>query len=262
MAHVAEFSRWKRYLWPVHRHELPKLIPMLLMFFFVSLNYNILRTLKDTFIITAKSSGAEVIPFVKVWAMFPGALLMTFLYTRLSRKYRLETVFYLLTLFFLVYFFLFTFVLYPARDYLHPHEFADQLTLILPKGCKGLIAMIHYWSFTLFYVMSELWGTMILFVLLWGFTNQITSVPEAKRFYGIFGIGSNCSGILAGQISSFFCRSDVACYAPFGSTIWEQTVFFLVSVILLSGGITLFLFRWLHVRILPNEEKLRRRKTG
>ena len=65
------FSQWRRYLWPVHRYELKKLIPMLLIFFFISFDYNVLRTLKDSLLITAKSSGAEVIPFVKVWAMFP-----------------------------------------------------------------------------------------------------------------------------------------------------------------------------------------------
>ena len=79
---LPKFSRWRNALWPVHRFELKKLLPMLLIFFLISFDYNVLRIVKDTLVITAKSSGAEVIPFIKVWVMFPGAILMTFLFTR------------------------------------------------------------------------------------------------------------------------------------------------------------------------------------
>ncbi len=76
-----EFSRWRSFIWPVHHFELKKLLPMLLIFFLVSFDYNILRTLKDTLVVTAKGSGAEVIPFIKVWGMFPGAIIMTYLFS-------------------------------------------------------------------------------------------------------------------------------------------------------------------------------------
>src|SRR6476659_6689227 len=133
------FSQWRRYLWPVHHYELKKLIPMLLIFFFISFDYNILRTLKDSLLITAKSSGAEVIPFVKVWAMFPGAILMTILFTWLSNRLPRETVFYIIISIFLVYFTVFTFILYPIRDLIHPHAYADYLEKALPKGYMGLV---------------------------------------------------------------------------------------------------------------------------
>ncbi len=147
---VDEFRGWRRYLWPVHSHEIPRLIPLALIFFFVALNYNILRTIKDTLLITAKGSGAEVIPFVKVWAMLPGAVGMTLLYTLLARKMSRERLFYLIVSMFLIYFFLFAFVLYPYRDNLHPHQLADKIEAILPTGCKGLVSMFRYWTFTLF----------------------------------------------------------------------------------------------------------------
>ena len=114
----AEFSKWRGYLWPVHNYELKKLIPMLLIFFLITLDYNILRTLKDTVVVTAKSSGAEVIPFIKVWVMFPCAVLMTIIFTRLSNRFSRENVFYIMMGSFLSYFALFIFVLHPARDFL------------------------------------------------------------------------------------------------------------------------------------------------
>jgi AAA family ATP:ADP antiporter len=248
-----EFSPWRSYLWPVHRHELKKLIPMLLIFFFISFDYNVLRTLKDSLLITAKSSGAEVIPFVKVWAMFPGAILMTLLFTWLSNRFPRETVFYIIMSIFLSYFLIFTFVLYPIRDFIHPHATADVLETSLPIGFKGFIAMFRYWTFTLFYVMSELWGNIVLFVLFWGFANQVTKLSEAKRFYGLFGVGANFSGIFAGQASVYCCTyTRSGGVFPIGEDAWHQCLVMLVSLILLAGLFALGLFRWMNTNVLTD----------
>lgn len=249
------FSQWRRYLWPVHTYELKKLIPMLLIFFLISFDYNVLRTLKDSLLITAKSSGAEVIPFVKVWALFPGAVFMTILFTWLSNRLSRDRVFYIIISIFLSYFAIFTFILYPIRDSIHPHAFADHLTNVLPPGLKGLIAMFRYWTFTLFYVMSELWSSTVLSVLFWGFANQVTKISEAKRFYGLFGVGANFSGIFAGQASVFCCNyTRHGAELPFGEDPWHQSLIMMVSLVLLAGIVTLFLYRWFSRHVL--NEKL------
>lgn len=246
------FSGWRAFLWPVHNHELKKLIPMLLIFFLLSFDYNVLRTLKDTLVITAESSGAEVIPFIKVWVMFPGSILLTYLFTRLSNNLQRETVFYVLLSIFLVYFFVFTFILYPARDVLHPNATADALQAALPLGFKGLIAMFRNWTFTLFYVMAELWGNIILFVLFWGFANQVTRINEAKRFYGLFGIGANFSGIIAGQVSVMLCSNSFNPNLPFGEDAWGQSLVMLTLLVLLAGLVSIAVFRWINVSVLTD----------
>lgn len=249
-----EFKRWRGYLWPVHNYELKKLIPMLLIFFFISFDYNVLRTLKDSMLITAKSSGAEVIPFIKVWGVFPGAVLMTLFFAWLSNRKSFDQVFMIMISIFLVYFAIFTFVLYPIRDFIHPHEFAERLQVLLPAGFKGLIAMIRYWSFSLFYVMSELWSSAILSMLFWGFANQVTKIGEAKRFYGLFGVAANFSGIFAGQISVFCCNfTKKGGVFPIGEDAWHQSLVMMISLILLAGVITLFLFRWMQVHVLTDK---------
>lgn len=249
----ASFSGWRSYIWPVHNNELKKLLPMLLMFFFISLDYNILRTMKDTLVVTAASSGAEVIPFIKVWVMFPMAVVLTFVYTRLSNRFSQDKVFYLMFGGFLSFFFVFTFILYPLRGVLHPEKFADSLQTVLPVGAKGLVAMIRNWTFTLFYVMSELWGNIVLFVLFWGFANQVTRVSEAKRFYGLFGIGANFSGVVAGQLSIFCSRGDYNPNLPFGEDAWHQTMIMLLSLVLVVGLITIWLYRWMQKTVLVDE---------
>lgn len=246
------FSRWRNALWPVHRYELKKLIPMLVIFFLISFDYNVLRILKDTLVVTAKSSGAEVIPFIKVWVMFPGALLMTYIFTRLSNRIQREKVFYVMLAIFLGYFLIFTTILYPARDYLHPHASADALEATLPLGFKGMITMYRNWTFTSFYVMSELWSNIILSLLFWGFANQVTRLGEAKRFYGLFGIGANLSGVAAGEASVWLSRKPFNPTLPFGADAWEQSMMMLIGLVLLAGFISLIVFRWLNTSVLTD----------
>lgn len=248
----SSFGRWRNALWPVHRYELKKLIPLLVIFFLISFDYNVLRTMKDALVVTAKSSGAEVIPFIKVWVMFPGAILFTYLFTRLSNRFSRETVIYAILGLFLGYFFIFTFFMYPIRDQLHANALADYLQSVLPVGFKGFIAMVRYWSFTSFYAMSELWSNIILFLLFWGFANQITKVSEAKRFYGLFGIGANFSGVAAGAASIYCCGKEFNPNLPFGSDAWEQSMMILISLVLLSGFLAIALFRWVNVKVLTD----------
>lgn len=250
---LPEFSPWRACLWPVYRHECKKLIPMLLIFFFITFDYNVLRTLKDSVLITAKHSGAEVIPFAKVWGVFPGAVLLTLFYTWLSNRMSRENVCYVITSLFLTYFFLFTFILYPIRDSLHPHESANALEKILPSGFKGLIALYRYWTFTLFYVASELWSSTVFAVLFWGFANQITKISEAKRFYGLMGVGINLSGICAGLISVYCCTHMSTMQVTFGEDTWHQSLIFLVSLVLISGVVALLLFRWMNRVVLTDK---------
>jgi len=195
-----------------------------------------------------------VIPFVKVWAMFPGAVIMTVLFAWLSNRFKRETVFYVIIAIFLSYFSIFTFILYPLRDYIHPNDLADRLQNYLPLGFQGLVAMFRYWTFTLFYVMSELWGSTVLFVLFWGFANQITKITEAKRFYGLFGVGANLSGVFAGQISVQCCNfTRNGGSLPIGTDSWHYSLILMVSLILASGCLALAIFRWMNVKVLTDK---------
>lgn len=241
-----EFGRVRSIFWPVHRHEQKKLLPMLLMAFFISFGYNILRTAKDALVVTAKGSGAEAIPFIKVWVLLPMALFLTYLFAQLSNRLSREQVFYSLMSIFLAFFALFIFVLYPSRDILHPHQSADFLQNVLPQGFKGLIAIYRNWTFTAYYVMAELWGNIILSLLFWGFANDVTNVNEAGRFYGLLCIALNCAGIFSGQVSVFLSSPVYNPQLPFGSDAWEQSLILLISTVLLSGIAAIFLFKWMH----------------
>lgn len=251
MSTDATFGKIRSFLWPVHKYETKKFIPMFLMLFLICFNYGILRIMKDSVVITA--SGAEVLPFIKVWGMLPMAILLTFGFTKLSDRYSQERVFYIMTTGFLSFFALFAFVLYPLREYFHLHQTANFLESVLPAGFKGMISMLRYWIFTGFYILSELWSTIVMQILFWGFANEVTRIHEARRFYGTFGIGSNFAAIASGQAGVFFSQGDV--YnpkLPFGSDAWEQTMMLLMLVIVASGLLTMWIFRWMNKKVLTD----------
>lgn len=215
---------------------------MLLIFFLICFNYNILRGSKDALVVTAPGSGAEALPFLKVWAVLPAAIFMTFLLSKMSNRFSKERVFYVMMSIFVVFFFLFAFILYPNAEYLHPNEAADKLQAVLPKGFKGLIAIARNWTCSAYYIMAEMWSTIIMTVLFWGFANDVTKVKDAKRLYALLGISANSSSIFSGAVMSFASKTRV----PFSNDAWGSTIIILCSVLIISSIITLALFRKLN----------------
>jgi ATP:ADP antiporter, AAA family len=253
----AGFGVLRSYFWPIHAHELKKFLPMLFMMVLICFNYSILRNLKDSILIT--SSGAEVLPFIKMWVL-PMAILLTVIFTKLSNRYSQERVFYIMMSVFLTFFAVFSFILYPLRDTLHPHETAQLLAGRYPSA-KWVIALCEYWSFTLFYSMAELWSVIILQVIFWGFANEVTHVNESRRFYSLFSIGSNIAAALAGFFGVLFISSEMT----FGlestillgseamkEAVWAQKLNWIIGLIIVCGLIVIALFRWTNRNVLTD----------
>ena len=200
---MPKFGKIRAFFWPIYNHELKKLLPMFFLFFLISFVYNLLRAMKISVMVTAKGSGAEVIPFLKLGVVLPASFFMIYLFTKLSNRFEREKVFYLMLIFFLGFFALFTLFIFPNREFFELNKVADFLSksIFVSKSLTGLVAIIRHWVLAIFYVICELWSTIVLSMLFWGFANEITKVNEAKRFYAIFALGANSSGF------SFFFAS-------------------------------------------------------
>src|SRR5262245_54366694 len=157
-----EFGKWRSFLWPIHAFELKKVLPMFILFFCISFNYTILRDTKDTLVVTAPGSGAEAIPFIKVWLVVPSAVIFMLIYAKLSNILSKQALFYAVTAPFLLFFALFSTVIYPNKELLHPTLMADALQSWLPEGLMGVVAIFRNWTYALFYVLAELWGSVML----------------------------------------------------------------------------------------------------
>ncbi|PJE80194.1 ADP,ATP carrier protein 1 [invertebrate metagenome] len=238
------FSPWRKRLWPVHGYELKKLIPMVMMFFLIIFNYQLLRDIKDALVVTSEGSGAEIIPFLKFWGVLPSAFLFVMLYMKFSNSVNPSRLFYGSILPFTFFFGCFP-IIYMFRDTIHPSELADRLQAFLPQGFMGLIAMFRNWSYSLFYIMAELWGSVALSLLFWGFANATNSIEESKRFYPLFGLLGNMSLPAAGSI--IIITSRFVSTAHHGSQDhWQTSLNWLMGAVVLSTLLIMATYRWMH----------------
>ncbi len=243
-----EFGKWRAFLWPVYGYELKKLLPMFFMFFCISFNYTILRDTKDTLIVTA--AGAEAIPFLKSFGVVPAAVLFMIIYSKLSNNLSRENLFYVTLLPFVIFFGLFAFVMYPARDALLPTESANALRAYLPGGWIGLAAAYHNWMYSIFYILAELWGSVVLSLLFWGFANHITRVNEAKRFYSLFGLGANLALLVSGPAIIYV--SDIRKKLPADVDAWQISLNYLMGMVVIAGIGVMASYWWINRYVLTD----------
>ena len=72
--------------------------------------------------------------------------------------------------------------IYPNVGFLHPHAFVDNVAALLPAGFSAPLSIIRNWSYAIFYVMAEMWGSVVASLLFWSFANEVTTVDEAKKY--------------------------------------------------------------------------------
>uniref|UniRef100_A0A0C9RV79 ADP,ATP carrier protein n=1 Tax=Wollemia nobilis TaxID=56998 RepID=A0A0C9RV79_9CONI len=221
---------------------LKKVIPLGLMFFCILYNYTILRDTKDVLVVTAKGSSAEIIPFLKTWVNLPMAIGFMVIYTKLSNVLSKEALFYSCILPFIAFFGAFAFILYPLVDVLHPIGLADKLLEMLGPRFLGPLAILRIWTFCLFYVMAELWGSVVVSVLFWGFANQITTVDEAKQFYPLFGLGANVALVFSGRTVKYF--SHMRKNLGPGVDGWAVSLKGMMSLVVLLGLAITGIYWW------------------
>ena len=94
------------------------------------------------------------------------------------------------------------------------------------------------WTYSLFFLVAELWGAVVISVLFWTLANEVCTVKEAKTIYPLMGIAANVALVAAGNfmklvsrglaVSAFlsctpctvvyrihpFCHPDVVCELP------------------------------------------------
>ncbi len=198
----------------------------------ICINYYILRNLKDALILP--ETGAEAIPFLKTWALLPSTVLLTMIFTWLANRMSLKKLFFTVISFFLIFFALFAFLLYPLGDALYLHKTADSVQFLFPEGWTGFTSLIRFWPLSLFYVFAESWATIVWYILFWGIANEIIVFDEAKKDYSTVILAGNLSAIIAGAAVTFLTFSS-----------WPLTFNILTILIIGLGAATLILFSFL-----------------
>lgn len=253
MSITQPFGKLRAFLWPVHPRELRKLLPMLAISFLLSFNYNILKSTKDSIVVTSSSKGVESIPFIKIALILPLSVFFVYLFAKISDRVDREKRLYAMTAIFVAYFALFTYVLYPFREQLYLVRLGNFLEGKLHHGHGGLIDAIRYWPYTTFYAISELWGAIILNVAFWSFVNEITRVEEAKRFYPVMTICLNVSGIASGYLGNYFLSARRALDVS-DQMHWDRSLMLIMTAVMVTAALAMGLFYHLNRVILRDDE--------
>ena len=203
------------FIWPIKKEELGKFLPLAFMLFLTILNYKILKSTKDSLIVPA--IGAEAVSFIKFYLVIPSAILFTMLYMKIANLFYLKQIYFGIGLIFATFFFLFGFAIYPNQDFLHPSPEKIQAIInseILILGFKLHLSHLKWflliygkWSYALFYILADLWGSIMIFVMFWQFSNQIVPTNQAKRFYPMINLigsaGTFCAGLFMENFTNF-----------------------------------------------------------
>lgn len=247
----------KAIVFPVEKGEFGFFLPIFFLYFCLAFIYNGLRPLKITLVTSVSSAGAEIIPFLKVWGIVPGAFLFTYLFTRLSRVLSREQIFYTMISIFISYYVLFATILYPYGDLFTLDRFAELLKSILPAGMRGLISMIQYWYVSIFYVMCEVWSSVIMFMLYWGYVNEVTPMTKAARFYPLYNLGGNLASTCSGWLLVTMSQNDFSSFLGEGNDSITNYASLVIGISTLMGVAATALFRYSNKKMIkdPNEDE-------
>ena len=243
-----EFTGLRAIFFPIHLNEIKKFLPMGIMMFFILFNYNILRDTKDTLDVNA--AGAEALSLLTLFGTVPTAIVILLIFSKLSTIFSREKFFYITLIPFILFFSLFAYVIYTNRELLHPSQaWITDLTAEFPR-LKTTLAVFSSWSYGLFYVLSELWGSVILSLLFWQFANEIVRFDEAKRFYSLFGLVANFGLIAAGLAVQHF--SNVRDTLGIGIDPWGYTLNYLMGSVVIAGLALMVVYRWINKNVLTD----------
>lgn len=243
-----QFSKLRAALWPIQGTEMKKFLPMGMMMFFILFNYTILRDTKDTLVVGA--SGAEAISFLKFWGVTPMSIIFVILYAKLSNLLSKESLFYACIVPFILFFGAFAFIIYPNKDILHPSSETVKAMQESIPALRFIFALWGAWSYAVFYIMAELWGSVVVSLLFWQFANEITRTNEAKRFYALFPLLGNVALILSGQTVTYL--SDIRGYYPPEVDAWGISLNYMMGAVVIAGFATVIIYWWMNRAVLTD----------
>ena len=250
-------------IFPVARSEMIYFFSLALLQSCLIISYTLARMLKDK--IVMKAIGSAAINPIKFILVFPTALYFVYVYNQLQNRYSRQKVFFIVISAFLCYFLVFGLILYPLKDSLHfdaaPYQnwfekFAEdrQNFKSIMGGNVGLldkiwvlivsfvgtvtiplVRILSVWSFSIFYVIAEISGSVLVPLVFWTFANQTLprNAQTRNRLIAVFATVSSIATAYSGYIAKVSFRLV-------GSEYKKLMIFLIVMWICLAAALIIY----------------------
>jgi AAA family ATP:ADP antiporter len=106
--------------------------------------------------------------------------------------------------------------------------------------------MLENWTYSLYYIFSELWGSVMLSLLFWHTANQVFQIKEAKRLYPLFGLFGQIGMLMAGEMTGLFTNPT---YITNG---WQESLNYINSSVAIGALVLSVLFWILSSFLVPS----------
>lgn len=227
----------KKEIFPIRKGEFTLFFIVSFMMVLTLYIYSVLRNTKDVLILA--NIGAELISTIKLYGVLPSAIIFMVVYTKLANTTTRLSIYYLFIAVFSVFFGVFVWVMYPNINYLKV-DVSNAMTSM--PYLKYILLMISYWPYTLFYILSELWGSVMLSLMFWQLANQIVSVDQAKRFYPLFGFVGQIGLLSSGLIMK-----------SFKGMAWEDALHYLIASVIVCAIVMVFALSFLSRKVVAKD---------
>lgn len=220
------------------RLSCPLLLTHASMMFLCVINFDILRNLKESLLITRL--GAEAIPFIKLWFVMPAACIFVLTYSFLANRTNKKLLFTLTMIPFLLWLPLFSFWLYPNLQSVAPSSFCNDLANLLPSHLGILCTLLEFWPLTILFITAELWSTGVLCTLFWTLVNDSNSINTSTQGYPVLTLLGNSASLLSGPMILLLVQH----FEQSGKNGWQQSLYTLAVIFSICGmGIIYLYFR-------------------
>ncbi len=183
-----------------------KVVATLMLKFCFSYVFSTLQTLKEPLSVFVQSEYAQgkiaIIAILKGFGVLIFSFIFILIYNRLIQIFSAPKVFYGCIIFFLCWFLVYVFVLFPNNQRVVLSNFEKYWMARYPQN-EHFILSISQWHHSLFFILAELWGQIILVGFFWQIANEVFSTNEAKKLFPLF-IASGCMGGILGGCFSLY----------------------------------------------------------